>query len=333
MAIVNSRRKFVKRLGAGTISALALPPLLGKDSVLFSGSSEKEADKLVIGIIGAENSHTVAYGRAFNVEKKFPGVRVGYVWGETEEFARIAMEAGSIPKMVNEPAKMLGKIDALIVDHRHAKYHLPAAAPFVERGIPTFIDKPFCYRAHEGKNFLARARELGTAVTSYSTIAHSRAMLDIRKQADSFGKIEQVVMTGPVDIESKWGGVFYYGVHMIQQLMIIFGEDIKKVKVTRDGDKANATLIYANGMPVTLIFSSFYSGWKILAETETGYHDLKSRVWDEEPERGLADMVHMFRTGEEPRSHQSILNGVSILEALESSALNEAWVEVDYLSM
>ena len=41
---------------------------------------------------------------------------------------------------------MLGKIDALIVDHRHAKFHLEAATPFVKAGIPTFVDKPFCYR-------------------------------------------------------------------------------------------------------------------------------------------------------------------------------------------
>lgn len=329
---MGSRRKFVKTLGVGTLSTLALPTLLGRNHNILSqvpGGSRN----LVVGIIGAENSHTVAYGRAFNIEKQFPGVEVGYVWGETEEFAKHAMKAGSIPKMVKEPEGMLGKIDALIVDHRHAKDHLPAATPFVKAGVPTYIDKPFCYRAEKGKAFLSMARSLGTAVTSFSGIAHSRALLDIKTQADSFGKIQQVVMTGPVDVDSKWGGVFFYGVHMIQQLMTIFGEDIKKVKITRDGGNANATVIYANGMPVTLIFSSFYSGWKILAETETGYHELKSRVWDQHPEMALVDMVHMFRTGEEPRSHQSILNGVSILEALEASALCEEWVEVDYLTI
>ena len=56
---------------------------------------------------------------------------------------------------------MLGKIDALIVDHRHAKYHLEAATPFVKAGIPTFIDKPFCYRVEEGRKFLAMAHKLG----------------------------------------------------------------------------------------------------------------------------------------------------------------------------
>lgn len=39
---------------------------------------------------------------------------------------------------------MPGKIDAPLVDHRHAKYHLEAATPFVKSGIPTFIAIPFC---------------------------------------------------------------------------------------------------------------------------------------------------------------------------------------------
>ena len=40
--------------------------------------------------------------------------------------------------MVKDPKEMLGKIDALIVDHRHAKYHLEPAIPFVKAGIPYF---------------------------------------------------------------------------------------------------------------------------------------------------------------------------------------------------
>jgi len=245
------------------------------------------------------------------------------------------MKAGAIPEMVKDPQEMLGKIDALIVDHRHAKYHLSAATPFVKAGIPTFIDKPFCYRAEKGREFLLMARNNGTPVSSYSSFAQSRATQDIKKQVETYPMIHQVVMFGHADIESEsqWGGIFYYGVHMVQQLMVIFGEDIKKVRVSKSGDKVNATLVYTNGLLVTFIFSSDFSGWKILAETNTGYHELKSRVWDEEPERYLTDMVHMFRTGKEPRSYQSILNSVSILEAIEASTISEKWVDVKYLSI
>jgi predicted dehydrogenase len=333
---MNSRRSFIKKAGVGAATAFALPSMINKSYGQETSLIADQGKKIVIGIIGAENSHTVNYGRFFNIERKFfPDVSVGYVWGETEEFARHAMKAGAIPEMVKDPQEMLGKIDALIVDHRHAKYHLSAATPFVKAGIPTFIDKPFCYRAEEGREFLLMARNNGTPVSSYSSFAQSRATQDIKKQVETYPKIHQVVMFGHADIESEsqWGGIFYYGVHMVQQLMVIFGEDIKKVRVSKSANKVNATLVYTNGLLVTFIFSSDFSGWKILAETNTGYHELKSRVWDEEPERYLTDMVHMFRTGKEPRSYQSILNSVSILEAIEASTISEKWVDVKYLSI
>ncbi len=264
----------------------------------------------------------------FNIDKKFPGVEVLYVWGETEEFAGNAVQNGGIPNMVKDPMEMMGKIDALIVDHRHPKYHLEAATPFVKAGIPTFIDKPFCYRVSEGKEFLSMAREAGTPVTSYSSIAQSDATFDIRKQVESLGEINHVVRFGPVDLNSEYGGVFFYGVHIVQPLMYIFGEDIKKVRITKNGENAGASLAYENGLLATLIFKKLHYGWETYVETKEGVIELKSRVEETDPPRNYADMVEMFRTGKEPRSHQSILNCVAVLEALEKSALNEEWEEV-----
>jgi hypothetical protein len=47
-----------------------------------------------------------------------------------------------------------------------------------------------------------------------------------------------------------------------------------------------------------------------------------------DPGKNYVDMVEMFRTGKEPRSHQSILAGVAVMEALEKSAVSEAWEDV-----
>ena len=329
---MDSRRSFVKKMGKGTLSAFALSSTLAHAAQITSnhGKMKQKDDKPIrIGIIGAENSHTRGFGRMFNIEKKFPGVEVLYVWGETDEFARDAMEKGGIPNMVKDPKEMMGKIDALIVDHRHAKYHLEAATPFVKAGIPTFIDKPFCYRVSEGKEFLQMARDLGTPVTSFSSIAQTDATFDIMKQVESMGKINHVVRYGPVDIESKYGGIFFYGVHIVQPLMYIFGEDIERVRITRNGKNAGASLAYSNGMLATLIFSSLHYGWETFVETEDGIVELKSRVEETDPARNYKDMVEMFRTGKEPRSHQSILSCVAVLEALEKSVTSQKWEEVN----
>ena len=283
-----------------------------------------------IGIIGAENSHTRGFGKLFNIDKKFPGVEVLYVWGETEEFARDAVERGGIPNMVKDPEEMLGKIDALIVDHRHGKYHLEAATPFVKEGIPTFIDKPFCYRVSEGVEFLKMARELGTPVTSYSSIAHTDSTLDMKKQLESMGEVTHVVTYGRADLDSKYGGIFYYGVHTVQPLMYLFGEDISKVRITQNGENATASLAFENGLLATIIFKRIHYGWGTYVETKEGTIKLESRVEEADPPKHYADMVEMFRTGKEPRSHQSIINCVAVLEALEKSVKSDQWEEVKY---
>lgn len=296
-------------------------------SQILHGASVEEKP-IRIGIIGAENSHTIKFGKLFNIEKKFPGVEVKYVWGETEEFAKNAMLKGQIPNMVKDPLEMLGKIDALIVDHRHPKYHLKAAEPFVKAGIPTFIDKPFCYLVDEGKEFLSMARAVGTPVTSYSSEAHIESTFDIKKQVEVMSEISHVVFSGPVDLESPYGGVFFYGVHLIQPIMYIFGDDIHKVRVTRSGKNATASMVFGNGMLATLIFKNLSYSWERFVETKDGAIELKSRVAESDPAQNYVDMVEMFRTGKEPRSHESILKCVAVLEALKQSASNEEWVEV-----
>ncbi|HET8735971.1 MAG TPA: Gfo/Idh/MocA family oxidoreductase [Pricia sp.] len=325
---MNPRRRFIEKMGKGaafSTLALAMP---------FDSSSQwilpknRDSKTFAIGIIGAENSHTAGFGKLFNVEKAFPGMEVKYVWGETDAFAKKAMKAGSIPNQVDDPNDMLGKIDGLIVDHRHGKFHLEPAIPFIEAGVPTFIDKPFCYRAKEGKEFLALARKLGTPVTSFSSIANSYDTFDIMEQLKNMGEIDQVVRYGPVDLDSEYGGVFFYGPHTVQPLLYLFGPTVERVRIQKNGDNSTASLVFEDGLMATLIFTTKKYGWKTYVETEEGVRELTSRAEDKKPAKNYVDMVRMFQTGEEPRSHESIIQCVAVLEALEKSVASEQWEKV-----
>ena len=63
-------------------------------------------------------------------------------------------------------------------------------------------------------------------------------------------------------------------------------------------------------------------------ETEDGLIELKSRVEESDPAICYTDMVDMFRTGREPRTHANILNCVKVLEALEKSVESQQWEDV-----
>ena len=324
---METRRSFLNKIGKGSaLSAFALSNPVSLISQFRSNGIS--AKPFIIGIIGAENSHTVGFGKLFNIDKAFPGMEVKYVWGETEEFTKTAMEKGSIPKMVKDPNEMLGKIHALIVDHRHGKFHLEPAIPFIKAGIPTFIDKPFCYRAKEGKDFLALAHKHNTPVTSFSSIAHSYETFDIKEQLKKIKGINQVVRYGPVDLVSKYGGVFFYGSHIVQPLLYLFGDNVEKVQVHQNGQNSSASLIFKNGMLATLIFTTKKYGWQTFVETEDGIIELKSEVEEKKPAKNYTDMVEMFKTGKEPRSHESIVHCVAVLEALEKSVASGQWESV-----
>ncbi len=314
-----TRRKYIKNTGY----AMLFAPFFQS-----AAKTHLPANKTIrIGIIGAENSHTAKFGRLFNVEKKYPGIKVLYVWGETDAFAAKAAEKGAIPHIVKDPMDMMGKIDALIVDHRHAKYHLEAALPFVRSGIPTFVDKPFCYRVKNGIKFLKIAREAGTPVTSFSSIAQSDGVLDMKSRVAQMGKIEHIIWYGPADIASKYGGIFFYGVHIVQPLLNIFGEDVTGVRVTHHEGHATAGVVFGSGLYATLVFTQ--SGKRnVVLITEHGDKMLQSTVKESDPPRHYNDMVAMFRTGKEPRSHESILKCVAVLEALEKSVQSGNWEDV-----
>ncbi|MHC4873430.1 MAG: Gfo/Idh/MocA family oxidoreductase [Planctomycetota bacterium] len=273
-----------------------------------------------IGIIGAENSHTGAIAKTLNVDKCVKGFSVDYVWGETAAFAKAAAEKGQIPNIVKKTTDMLGKIDAVIVDHRHPKYHLKAVLPYVKAGIPTFVDKPFCYRAKEGKEFLAVAKKAKTPVTSFSSIPTQKAARDYMKKIKKIGDIKCATFYGPSDLKSVYGGIFFYGIHQIDFALEAFGCDVNKVLLTKSGENATAQLMYKDSKVITvnLIKEGCHRFSSTAVGTEKTLHfDLVS---DKNPYlTGVKTICKMFKSGKEPIPHARMLKPVQVLEALQKS--------------
>ena len=273
-----------------------------------------------IGIIGTENSHTAAIAKVINVEKKIKGFSVDYVWGEAEEFTKAAVEAGQIPNVVSKPKEMLGKIDALIVDHRHPKYHLRAAEPFIKEGISVFIDKPFCYRVDEGREFLKLAKKYKASVTSFSVVPEQASFRRFVKKLETAGKVLAGSTYGKCDLKRKYGGVFFYGIHQVDMALKAFGYNVSKAVITKNGNGATGQLIYSDGKIVNMHFikeGCHRFGISAVGTEKTVEQQItvdKSMYLT-----GIKRFTRMFKTGIEPESYEHMLKPVQVLEALEKS--------------
>jgi predicted dehydrogenase len=282
-----------------------------------------------IGIVGAENSHTVAISKTLNIDKKVPGCRVTHVWGEADRYAKDAQDRGQIPNIVRNPEDMIGQVDAACVDHRDAKYHLPAVWPLIEAGIPVFVDKPFCYRVSEGKRFLDRAAGLGVPVCSFSVLPKQKSFSQLKKDIGELGRIVSVVTTGPCDIKSNWGGVFFYGIHQVDMVARLLDSDITHVDVNRGKKNHTGTLYSASGAISTLnLFTEGHSAFHVSVICEKGRVD---RVigYDDNPYLGGAEaFCNMFKTGITDETRESMLKPVAVLEAMEKSIDQKKKIEV-----
>ncbi len=273
-----------------------------------------------IGIIGAENSHTVAIAKTINIDKLVSGFSVTHVWGETPGDAKDAQERGLIPNIVEEPEDLIGQVDAAIVDHRHPKYHLPAVRPLLEAKIPLFVDKPFCYRLDEGKEFLARARELDVPVCSFSVLPKQASFAQLLEDVRELGRIISVVSTGPCDIDSEYGGVFFYGIHQVDMVVRLLDRDITHVQLNRGKQNHTATLFSASGAISTMnLVGEGRVGFHVSVIGENGRTDRVIGYDENTYLTGVLDFCRMFSTGETDETDGSILTPVAVLEALEKS--------------
>ena len=100
---------------------------------------------LRIGMIGADNFHALAFSRLANLPPEEGGsglpARVTMLWGESAQRAAFVANEAHIHTVVDDPARMLGQVDAVMVVLRHGAQHHDAALPFLRAGISTWVDK------------------------------------------------------------------------------------------------------------------------------------------------------------------------------------------------
>lgn len=274
---------------------------------------------LKIGIIGAENSHCAAIAKLCNVHKKV-AARVTMVWGETPKFAKAAAESGQIPAIVRDWREMAGQVDGVMIDHRHSKYHAEPATFFLERSVPCFVDKPFTFTLAEGRRLCALARQKRVPVTSFSTIRLQRNFAEFKKAAGKIGGIVSLATTGPVELNSKYGGVFFYGIHQVEVILDVLGTRVRWVRLERNGKGGVATLAFENGALATM--HCINNGNHAFHWAAVG--DKEMLDWKNESDAshyltGAKTFIEMFRTGKAPYSDERILGPIAVLEALAKS--------------
>jgi predicted dehydrogenase len=136
----------------------------------------------------------------------FPNVRVTHAWTQDRAITEKLRAACRIEHTASTPEAMLGKVDALIVARDDWTSHAPLALPFLERGVPVFVDKP-----------LALDEATLSAFRPHLEAGRLMSTSGLRYARELDGMRERIAAIGPVRLVSGTvlNGLEKYGVHLL----------------------------------------------------------------------------------------------------------------------
>ena len=223
-----------------------------------------------------------------------PGVKVTHVCCENPADAEQVARTAHIEKVIARPEDAIGEVDAVIVGTDIGSEHVERARPFIEAGLPVFIDKPLCDNRADLETFSAWVAE-GKPIMSSSSARYTKEFMPYHGMTYEFGALRSVFMT----MAKKWET---YGIHAIESIYPILGPGFVSVRNTGSYERNVLHIKHDKGIDVVITVTGDLlggSGFLTLAGTKGGvtlrpmdsYFSFKTQ---------LDSVVDWFRTGIRP---------------------------------
>ncbi len=165
--------------------------------------------------------------------------QVTHIWTEDRAEAEDVARAALIPNVVETPEAVIGEVDGIIISTDDGADHVRRARPFVEAGLPVFVDKPLATTRAELAQFIAWRRG-GARILSSSGLRYSP------EPAALAGKPWRWITSTTA---KSWER---YGIHMLEPLFKILGPGLESVSMVGQGGDTVATLTHRCGTVLTL---------------------------------------------------------------------------------
>ena len=206
-----------------------------------------------VGIIGTENSHAMAFAKILNLPEPQTGkvpyedIRVVGVYGPDEETARDVKEQAQVDFIAGRPEDFFGRVDAMMITCRKGSLHAQYARPFLEKGMPLFIDKPFTSDWEQAAGLARDARSHGVPLAGGSGCKYAYDVLMLqnrRRQLSAEGKLLSGAVNFSADRDSIYDGFYFYAPHLTEIALTVFGYDVRSVHAFESAGGVVAVLHY-----------------------------------------------------------------------------------------
>jgi len=247
-----------------------------------------------IGLIGAENSHTLQFCNSFNRDNISPGNRITHVFGDDSAEAAANLAATYGLTICDTESSLLAACDAVIITYRCGHLHHAPAMRALAAGKFVFNDKPFAVTPAEAEEITAYAAAHNPRLTGGSIL---KSMPELAAVKANLHAGDTVVISYGADPASPYDGFWFYGIHSVEICLTLFGADYKSVSAMHDQGAVIATVAYADRQCVIVTRPDIYD--LRIAVTGRGHSEFLDFP-NIRPETSAAEFAQMLETGTPP---------------------------------
>ncbi len=172
------------------------------------------------------------------------GAKVTHVWCDDPEDAKRVARAALIPNILEKPEDAIGKVDAVIIPTDKGWEHVWRARPFIEAGLPVFIDKPLADNVEDLKTFIEWYKA-GARIMSSSSLRYVKEYEPYFKSTYELGDLRYINMT----MNKSWER---YGIHAMEPVYRITGPGYISVQNTGGINNNILHLTHERGIDVNI---------------------------------------------------------------------------------
>ena len=222
------------------------------------------------------------------------GARVTHIWTDDPADAEQVARASLIPNVVKDPKDVIGHVDAAIVATDIGYEHVERCRPFVDAGLPVFVDKPLTDNEPDLVQFIEWVRE-GKRIMSSSALRYAKEYGPYRASTHELGELRFGSITTPKSWER-------YGIHALEGIYPIFGPGFVSVRNTGTAERNIVHIKHRCGADVVIAATKdMYGSFGVMTLNGTAGHvmvDMKDTFHAFKAQ--LQAFVDFLRSGERP---------------------------------
>lgn len=231
--------------------------------------------------------------------------KVTHIWTQDRKISEHVALASKIPNIVDKLEDLIGEVDAILLARDDSETHYEFAKPFIEAGLPIYIDKPLATKIEEADRIYELEKYKGQIFTC-SAMAYAPEL----NFEDKLGDIKYI----DACVIKDWDK---YAIHIIEPVLKLFNYklNVSKLVVNNNGNYKTVILNWENGLTTT--FKTLYDckcGFKIDIYGTNGSKEIKFFDTYNTFKNALKEFISIVQKEKENNSKDVTYKCIEIIE-------------------